>query len=269
MLKTVASAHLPLLPLQAFSDITERLCGKKVWFSAGPGNAGDSLIHAGMRCLFRKIGTEVVEDSIDPDFLVWGGGGNIGTAWPASFKKRQQAFAKAVDRKIPIVVLPQSATNSEEKFPPQVHVFAREKFTRALYPESILAPDLSLAFDDDVNDYSEHVPRFPVGVFLRLDAESNRQINANLSIGDPAKLCRTYLDYFQIISDYAAIATDRLHFAIAAIILKRKSILLPNSYYKNAGVHEAWLSALGCEWGIDAMQALISRHNYNSEIAKR
>jgi hypothetical protein len=262
-------ARLPLLPLDAFSGIAAVLGQKSIWFTVGPGNAGDTLINAGTHCLFRKIGTRIVERSIRPDFLVWGGGGNIGTIWQGSYKRRQREFACAIAERIPIVVLPQSATDAAEPMPDNTHFFAREKHTQALYPNSALAPDLALAFDDDLSEDVNYNPLFPMGVFLREDLESHGEIDLQLSIGDPAKLGRTYRDYFRLISDYAEIATDRLHFAIAALIMGRKAVLLPNSYYKNTGVYDAWLRPLGCGWGTEAMRAMLNKHSYNPEALRK
>jgi exopolysaccharide biosynthesis predicted pyruvyltransferase EpsI len=268
MSSSATTARLPLLPLAAFAEISAVLSGRRIWFATGQGNVGDALIHAGTHCLWRKIGTEVVDRTVRPDFLVWGGGGNIGTLWPASFAKRQREFAGAMAAGIPIVVLPQSATNAEEPMPAKALFFARERATQALYVDSKLAPDLALAFDDDVSAYADAAPSLGLGIFLRSDAESTGKVDRNLSLADPPKIARAYLDYFRIASDFTAIVTDRLHFAIAALILGRITVLLPNSYYKNAGVYTEWLERLGCGWGPEAMDALINEYGYNPQRAR-
>lgn len=253
----------PLLAPGAFEPIAERLAHKTIWYATGIGNAGDTLIHAGARCLFRRIGTRLADRGERPDFMVWCGGGNLGTVWPGSYERRRQEFALAQTMGLPIVILPQSATNLEETLPPGAVVFARETYTQALLPGSLLAPDTSLAYDEDLAEFRDHPPQFPCGIFLRHDLESAGGVDRALSLGDPPRLVPDFHGYFRLIRWFERIATDRLHFAIAALMLGRKTVLLPNSYYKNLGMYEAWLRPLGCRWGSEEMNRLLQGESYD------
>ena len=259
---------LPLVADNRFAAIRDLIGNRTVRYVMGRGNAGDALIHAGARCLFRRINTRVVEEAERPDFVIWGGGGNLGTIWPHCHAERQRELREAREKGIPFVIMPQSATNAEEPFPDDVQVFLRETGSQKIYPRSTLAPDLSLAFDEDLSVYVSVVPRFPAGVFLRTDQESSKQFNSGLSLGDPIRIAQDYHDYFRFISLFQMIVTDRLHFAISALMLGRETVLLPNSYHKNRGVHEAWLADLGCHFGHGAMIDILNKTSYAPKRAR-
>jgi len=248
--------------MDQFSAISKLLTNKRIWYFASPGNAGDTLIHAGAACLFKKINTTIVGMEIRPDYLVWGGGGNLGTLWKGNKWRRKQLFDKAITLNVPIVILPQSATDINEELPRYIRIFAREKYTQNIYPESILAPDTALAFDGDISIYKECRQEFDVGVFLRRDRESNGGIDKRLSICDPAFVSKNYTDYMRICSLFQTIITDRLHLAITSLILNRNTVLLPNCYYKNLGVYEAWLKGLNCLWGVEELTRIIGAVDY-------
>ena len=259
---------LPLVADSRFAAIRELIGNRTVRYISGSGNAGDTLIHAGARCLFRRINTRVVDDTELPDFVLWCGGGNLGTIWPHCHMERQRQLREAREKGIPFVIMPQSATNAEESFPDDVQIFLRETGSQTIYPRSTLAPDLSLAFDEDLSAYVSVVPRFPAGVFLRTDQESSRQFNSGLSLGDPIRIARNYHDYFSLISLFQTIVTDRLHFTISALMLGRETVLLPNSYHKNRGVYEAWLADLGCHFGHGAMMDILGKTSYAPKRAR-
>jgi Polysaccharide pyruvyl transferase len=262
------SHRLPLLSMKAFSGIARLLAHKTVWYDSGVGNTGDTLIDAGTRCLFRKMHTRIVTPPHRPHFFVWGGGGNLGTMWRKCYEHRTQTFEMARKHNLPIVVLPQSATDAKEVFSPDVHIFARERYTQAIYPKSKLAPDTSLAFDEKIPGINDPTV-FDVGVFLRCDLESSRQVDLSFSVGDPSMMKpMDYPGYFKLIKLFDTIITDRLHFAIASLMMGRQTILLPNSYYKNRAVYEQWLEPLGCRWGIERMWGILGSVAYDPEPIK-
>jgi len=80
---------------------------------------------------------------------------------------------------------------------------------------------------------------------LRTDLEKTAACRM-LSLGDPARMCTSLVEYFSLASRYKKICTNRLHFAIAGLILGRAVVLLPNSYFKNRELWVAWLRDLGC-----------------------
>ena len=256
---------LPLCSLELFKPIAQVLANKSVWYRTGPGNTGDQLIHAGAACLFSKINTRMASSEERPDFLVWGGGGNLGGFWAASARERSAMFKLSAALFIPVIILPQSAPTPEEKFSSDVIVFAREGETQKIYPNSRLAPDTALAFDEDISAYRRRLPTHRLGVFLRRDKDSINGRLAHLSLADVARVSSHYRDYFGIAAQFETVATDRLHFAMAAIMLGRRAILLPNGYFKNRAVYDQWLQPLGCLWGPEKLLEMVAACDYRPD----
>jgi exopolysaccharide biosynthesis predicted pyruvyltransferase EpsI len=251
--------------MAAFQDISDLLSNKVIRFVRGKGNVGDGLIDAGTKCLFKKINTTIDNSNSKIDYIVWSGGGNLGTLYKSCYKSRQLELKRAIDKSIPFIILPQSATNNQEPVPNNVRVFARELLSMGCFPQSTLAPDLALAYDNDISDYSNITAELDIGVFLRKDPESIKHQFQQVSLADPAHLCRSYEDYFRVVSLFDAVITDRLHLAIASLMVGRKTTLLPNNYNKNRGMYEAWLCKLGCHWGDMADLSLINDNTYNRD----
>jgi exopolysaccharide biosynthesis predicted pyruvyltransferase EpsI len=92
-----------------------------------------------------------------------------------------------------------------------------------------------------------HIPEpgEDIGLFARTDLEKTDTYHL-LSLGDPARMCASVEEYFSLASRYRKICTNRLHFAIAGLILGREVVLLPNSYFKNRELWVAWLLGMGC-----------------------
>ena len=61
-------------------------------------------------------------------------------------------------------------------------------------------------------------------------------------------LAVTAEDYLRIAASYRVIHTDRLHFAIAAMIAEREAHLYANSYCENEAIYHLWLHGRGCRW---------------------
>jgi exopolysaccharide biosynthesis predicted pyruvyltransferase EpsI len=260
--------RLPLLPVDKFFPIKKYLADKNIWYFYGIGNTGDKLIRAGEASLFKYFGTTIMDNATRPDLIVWGGGGNLGSYWGGSYKIRQKMFDTAKSLNLPVLIMPQSAPLTDEIFPENTIIFAREPLSQELLPNSILAPDTALAYDGNVDPYSTAIPLFEVGVFLRNDKDSNSSFNKSMSLGDIIHFAKTYEDYFKIASEFHTVITDRLHFGIASLMLGRRTILLPNKYFKNYAIYETWLKALGCLWGIEQMEDYISKTGYNPKLVK-
>ena len=241
---------MPLLPPSAFNPLFSPLQGKRIGFFQLPGNAGDNLIHAATLQLFRHFDIEVQKindtdldvNDTKPDFdeIVVSGGANIGSLYPECAEKRKLVLALG----LPTTIFPQSFTSDDEDITPYRQVYVRENTSLQVGPTLKLAPDLALGYED-VNTLMP--PEFETGLFLREDVERIVH-NDNRSICDPASICWKPADYLNLASQFAHIYTDRLHFAIAALITGRQATLLPNSYYKNRAMHETWLADLGCQW---------------------
>lgn len=231
-----------LLPLEAFARVMEPLLGRRIGFVSPEGNVGDRLIEAGTLQLFGEYGVRwtranaagPLDDGID--VLVFGGGGNMGTLYRGNWELRGRLLTHG----LPIVILPQSFTSAEERR--YETVFVRETASLAYCPGGILAPDLALGLESP----GFPPPRRGLGIFIRRDKE--RLVRRPWLSYDPAKVCRTPEEYLQLAARYETVITDRLHFAISALLAGRKTTLLANSYHKNEFMHQTWLADLGCQF---------------------
>ncbi len=230
-----------LLAPTAFAHIFEPLQGQRIGFVRPIGNVGDELIEWGMRQLFSLY--DIDWQLFDPaapsgsvDLLVWGGGGNMGTMWQNNWLLR----GRCLELGLPMTILPQSFTSPEDR---RYHrVFVRERVSLSLATRGVLAPDLALGLDYT----STTQPRHELGIFLRKDSEGI--VPRGWFSRDPVRLCRTPRQYLELAASYEHIVTDRLHFAISAMIVGRRTTLLPNVYHKNSSMYKTWLRDLGCEF---------------------
>lgn len=238
-----------LLPPDAFDHVCQPLLGKRIGFVSPLGNVGDRLIEAATLQLFDEFGVRwtrtnpagPLESGLD--LLVFGGGGNMGTLYQNNWQLR----GLMLQHGLPILILPQSFTSPEQRT--YNAVFVRETASLRYYPDGILAPDLALAFDSPPLP----PPRRSLGIFIRSDQEL--QVRRPWLTRDPARLCRAPQEYLNLAARYARIITDRLHFAISALIAGRETVLLANSYHKNESMHQTWLAGLGCQFASSLEEA--------------
>lgn len=242
--------HMPLMAAAAYQPIIDHLAEQRIIYEWGPGGVGDYLIHYGAGCLFEQIGTRIVTDWSQADWYVWGGGGNLGSLWPEPQARRQRGLKQAQEWHLPCLIMPQSLTVATEReaFPPGTIVLAREAESQALLPGSLLVPDTALAIDhlpDYLDDWSTET-----GYFFRTDRERNpRASTEGFASVDPQDVCHNDMHaLLRLIAPYGNIVTDRLHTAIAGLLLDRYVTLLPNSYHKNRSMYDTWLRNLGCRW---------------------
>lgn len=241
-----------LLPLPIFAPIFEPLCGRRVGYVRTPGNVGDRLIEAAAFQLLRHFGINfsVTRPPARAGFdeLVLPGGGSMGSFYAVNQRIREQAMASG----LPVSVLPQSFITPEHFA--YARVFVRERASLDLRSDALLAPDLALGFEMPrhwrlalgLDARWRRRPDLGEGLWLRRDREG---LFAGVrSAGDPAARCRTAFGYLRLAARHTHVITDRLHFAIAALLCGRRATLLPNSYFKNRSMYETWLGALGCGW---------------------
>lgn len=215
-------------------------------------NVGDRLIYAATRQLldhfqlsWRQVNPGEAEGL---DFLLLFGGGNLGSQYREEIRRRQASLATG----LPAVILPQSAYSYEPVG--QATVYLREPYGRQFYPHAHLAPDLALGF--------ELIPSLPSkrgGLFLRKDQEG-RFLDArdqSRSLGDPIHFAQTAEEYVQFAGQFDYVITDRLHFAMAAMMNSVPTVLLENRTPKNRGMWETWLRDLGCLWATTPDEAFV------------
>lgn len=230
-----------LIPIENFDIIFKPLIGLRVGVVDGPGNVGDILLQLSTRQLLDTY--QISHQTVNPlaetisigkfDKLLLFGGGNMGYS-PAVAIRRA-----AVNSGIPCIVLPQSVILFEEQQFEEIYL--REQTSLSLSPRGKLAPDLALGFDFPDNLPLPHIEH---GLFLR------RYGHAKFSgiAADPAEICNTPEEYWNLARLYKSITTDRLHFAICAIAMGCNVTLLPVDYHKNKSMWEHCLKSLGCGW---------------------
>lgn len=248
-----------LLELKAFESVFVPLRSKRIGYIRSTGNVGDELIEWATFQLFEEFGitwklANVEAWQADPrqrpddiDELVFAGGGSMGNRYRSNWELR----GKALTLGLPITILPQSFTCSEDR--PYKKVFVRERGSLAYCPTATVAPDLALGFDCRLTKSPTH----GTGIFLRRDTE--RTSWTRMFRRDPAQLCRTPQEYLDLAADYERIVTDRLHFAICGLMHRREVTLLPNDYFKNQAMYETWLQALGCRFAMTLREAMRRR----------
>jgi exopolysaccharide biosynthesis predicted pyruvyltransferase EpsI len=226
----------PLLPVEQFECVFAEWRNKKAYLLQGDGNLGDALIHRATVSLFEKFGIDSapVEEAA---VIFYGGGGNMGEFYPTPKGQRESLLKLSKDLSKPLVVLPQSFVTPDDF--QCYRIFVRERESQRLRPDAILAPDLVLGLE--IED-SLPQPTVESGLFLREDYEGIFKSQSGRS--DPVWSG----DYIQLAARYRNIVTDRLHFAIVGLILGRTVTLLPNMYFKNRAMYDAWLRDLGCKW---------------------
>jgi exopolysaccharide biosynthesis predicted pyruvyltransferase EpsI len=247
----------PLLPADAFQDLADALRGKTVLFLPPlTKNVGTALTVRGAVQFFGDHDVIVVNDwdrdelPDDPgavDCLVYGGG-MVGTIREKGSATRKWLVADYLARTgLPVIALPMTHMGSEgEPKPPGKYVmFARESKSLKYLPESRLAPDMAFYWKGSV---PAHETDSDCGTFLRADPLSFVSKHWQRGLGDPVKFVNTLDEYFDLASRFEHIHTDRLMFAVCALLLGRKVTLMPDGSGKNRAVYEAWLKGVGCLW---------------------
>ncbi len=243
---------MQLLPFSAFGEIFEPLRGRRIGYVRLPGNVGDRLIEAAAFQMMRYFGIDFVVTKPTPSAKIdeWliAGGGNMGSYYKNCQSVRSQVIADGR----PVTVLPQSFITPEEFA--YKRVFVRERASLIIRPDALLAPDLALGWEIPwhwklflgLDRPRQSQPLIEEGLWLRQDWEA--LFSKSRSLGDPAECCRSPFQYLRLAARYSHVITDRLHFAVAALLCGRKTTLLPNNYHKNRSMYETSLRELGCEW---------------------
>lgn len=227
-----------LLPDEAFDGILAQAYGTKWLRVRWPGRCvGDIMSNNATSMLFERHGIETTDTLDDAGGIVFDGGANIGPPWSQK-GVRKPLIDHAMKMGMKVIVLPQSVNEPmDELFPAFVKLFARESTTAKMTGWEI-APDMAMCFqvDDDVP------PGNGKAIVLRSDAErmTPRGVNDRLfeSVGSMLEFCCLYEE----------IETDRLHLAIAGLLLERNVSLRNTRYHKNKSMYDYWLSELGCHW---------------------
>ncbi len=234
--------------------IKSRSAGREIIYIPNPGNYGDGLIRYGTKLFFQDFGIAHRELNIgyrggrlllspllvqQRYFFVYGGGGS----WSANFDfgRRTAAFISRFTRDL--IVLP----TTYQLAPDGVSgtLFRRdEKGSKHAAPDSTFCHDMALYLSvQRVRDFGLLPPKFTRTDAFRTDIESARgtadippnnldfsTLGDHMSPGD---------EFIRRVCEYAEIATDRLHVAIAAGIGGRTCELHPGNYRKISDIFDA------------------------------
>jgi hypothetical protein len=227
----------PLLPWSTWDEVFEPWAGKRAHLLYVGGNQGDLLIGAATRQLFQHHG--IVEVPIaDAEVTFYPGGGSIAGRYP--FRDRDLAFHNT---SLPKVCLPQTWERPDAYAELADVIWVRDHTSTNHCARAKFAHDLALAYRSPVPQSTST----EVGVFFRNDAEAAGRPAGNMM--DPcADLPHSHLAYLLRARQFGTIHTNRLHFAIAGLLVGADVTLYPNDYHKNESVYEASLKALGCRW---------------------
>ncbi len=241
---------MPLLPARLFAEVFMPLKGKRIGYLRSFGNVGDRLIDWAAFQLFESFSLcwriVEVEKPGDVDELVFAGGGNMGLS-----KSNAALRRKSLRLGLPLTILPQSFAAPEDL--PFKRVFVREHASLRYCPGASIAPDLALGLRYETTTQ----PQAKTCLFLRCDREGVQK--RSLFQRDPIKNIDGPQDYLELAARHEVIITDRLHFAIAGLIVGRQVTLLANSYHKNEAMHATWLASLGCRFAYTVNEAMQAR----------
>ena len=261
---------MALLSLDQFKPIAASLKGRQVGFLPLPGDIGDRLTELGATRLFDHFDIDYI--TIDMDRLRWGVFDRVLDTIAISAGSRNgqhcadqlAALEAAHSHDLSVVLLPRTFAEPHESLDSNLAVFAPERTTLALDTRYQLAPDPALAVEV-AYEFSE--PIAPLGVFLNADEEALFATD-NRSIADPDKVCDTVFDYLNLASRFEHVVTDRLQFAIAAMLAGRQATLLPDSSPGNRGVFEAWLEDIGCTWQENLSAVVFDREPVAAQLGE-
>lgn len=253
MKTTILPATSNLRHETCFAELAERLRAASreavLFYVANPGNWGDALIAAGTRQLLDRFRISTIGMSFGlarrlpaclfrivsqgkQTMLVFGGGGAL--TWEYRRLSQLRHLAAKFDR---LLLLPSTIGVDLAAAPVHPHsiLFRRDNAESAsLAPASFFCHDL--AFFLQLPNVRIEKRR---GFFFRRDIEaaghSPPEFNVDLSgmgthRSDPNRFAR-------MIGRYETVYTDRLHVAIIATMLGRRTCLFPNNYFKNRAIY--------------------------------
>lgn len=220
------------------------LAGRTIYYMPNSGNWGDRLIHEGNLQFFKEegvdwIGVPFLQCELPKNSVfVYGGGGGWCKHWNHGSCILEKILGAGQVEKI--IVMPSTYALT----PPQhesVTYFARD-LRQSLHhnPGAVPCPDMAVLLSPPVTP----PPHIPLGNFFRTDAESANPVplpENNFDISALHSHLTPSNDLFQLIADYRRIRTDRLHLALAGLILGREVELHCNSYPKIQDFHASWL----------------------------
>lgn len=248
------------------------------------GNFGDLLIYKGAEKLARLAGLsytsvghdEFMNSSYPKESVVYiHGSGGFVPFWSGNPIKE---LRKAISEHYEVVVLGPSTFSNDKAFLEKVmcshmekaranktFVLCRDRVSYIVLQQCISGHvELLLDHDTALNLQREDLPQWNCdnGRFtlyaIRDDKEACEIGDRDYSAVwlDPVRYCRSFDHWLYVHHKTKKLVTNRLHSAIAGVVLEIPTVLLPNKYHKNRSVWENSLCHKGVQW---TDQALIGR----------
>jgi exopolysaccharide biosynthesis predicted pyruvyltransferase EpsI len=228
------------------------------------GNSGDLLIADACERFLRDRGVEVwrsdgrIEDAAateDTDYLgdlfasfrgmvTFAGGGNVGI-YPYNAWIRRVV----IDHLRPnhaCLVFPQSASAPEPALArPQVTVWCRDAVSEHLLQQNgirtALVPDMALYMDDRIPKRAGGSGTFFV---KRTPGRESETVDHGIVCPGPSSdltLAAPLTEIIATLAPYETVVSDRLHGGLIALMMRKKTVLLPVGYHKIEAFYDTWL----------------------------
>ena len=220
---------------------------QSVDFLRFPGNYGDSLIWHGTKILLSSLNiSEQYVDISSPKYnnvLFIDGGGNL-VSYYSDVKEFLIKKSSLYDE---IIILPHTIFGKKQvevlnDISSKLTVFCREKVSAEFLENRITHGDVYLWHDCAFYNSFENLRRKGSGILnaFRSDIESSKYAipASNIDISRDRYAQKPLDEFTNTINRYHYVNTDRLHVAIAAVLLDKEVKLYPNSYYKNKAVFD-------------------------------
>lgn len=224
----------------------KRFEGSCVDFFRFPGNYGDSLIWHGTMNLLSELDIRIINVDINTekinDVLLIDGGGNFVDYYGDVHDFIRQKHGQYKE----IVFLPHTIFGSKQvellsQFKKNVTIFCREKESMKFVESYAKKCQVFLWHDCAFYNKFENLGK-GTGVLnaFRSDIESivKQLPESNIDISYNGYATKPLAEFLTAIANFEQVNTDRLHVAIAAVLLGKKVILYPNSYFKNKAVFD-------------------------------
>lgn len=243
------------------NTILSKSKGKKIVYIANPGNFGDGLIRYATKAFFSDYKIEheevfiglnrpwfhllpyLLSDKLNKQnyVFIYGGGG----AWAEKYDFGYDV-AKFISRwSAELIVLPSTFGRNVESI--KGELFYRDNFeSKKNCPNGEFCHDMAFYLTTINQERIPHVSRTSVnnGYLFRTDAEARLGAEAKLpsdnidisTFGDAFSNVDEFLRY---VSNYNTVYTDRLHVAIAGIVLNKQVELFTGNYFKIKRIFES------------------------------
>lgn len=211
------------------------------------GNYGDSLIYHGSMKLFIDLNIKVNKVDLTTEkineILIIDGGGNF-----VDYYNDVRDFINAKHHLYKeIVFLPHTIFGDKQievlkKLKENTTIFCREKESAKFVEKYAVSCSVFLWHDCALyNSFQKNIEKgYGILNAFRSDCESilKTKPDTNIDISYNGYATKPLNDFLETIGKFNQINTDRLHVAIASVLLDKNVYLYPNSYFKNKKVYE-------------------------------